>query len=412
MTPKQKIEFRQSQIRKKVAELTALDEPTDEQRAETRSLTGEFQSNEERLQAIILTSPEPETETVEQRFSDDGQSKEVRELREAVSIADYAAAALEQRAAQGAAADLNAALGVPGNYFPLSVLAPEVEERASVDGNPANRPQPWVNRVFNDAAARRLGVTFKGVPAGQASVPVLTAGQSGAQRGREEATSADSYTISIATLQPTRNAASLQFSIEDAARMPGLEAALATDLRGAVAESVDEAIFKGDATADENVADITGFQTGGITEATITQANKVLAAGVMATLAAMVDGKYAVTPADLRIVASAGSNALWLSNPALAGVAETISEVMRANGFSWTVRGGIDTATANGDFGAYVGRSRGIEGAAVAAVWEQGQLIRDIYSDAKKGEVTLSLNYLWDFAIARTANFQRVKYVT
>ena len=45
-----------------------------------------------------------------------------------------------------------------------------------------------------------------------------------------------------------------------------------------------------------------------------------------------------------------------------------------ASGVSWTARGGIDANTANGDFGAYIGLSRGIEGAGIAAVWEQGQL--------------------------------------
>ena len=38
-----------------------------------------------------------------------------------------------------------------------------------------------------------------------------------------------------------------------------------------------------------------------------------------------------------------------------------------------------DGNTDDGDFGAFVGRGRGIEGAAVAAVWEAGELIRDPY---------------------------------
>ena len=54
----------------------------------------------------------------------------------------------------------------------------------------------------------------------------------------------------------------------------------------------------------------------------------------------------------------------------------------------------------------------GIEGAGIAAVWEQGQLIRDPYSSASKGEVLLTLNYLWQLAFPRTANFKRFKYVT
>ena len=60
-----------------------------------------------------------------------------------------------------------------------------------------------------------------------------------------------------------------------------------------------------------------------------------------------------------------------------------------------------------------MGRERGIEGAGIAAVWEQGQLIRDIYGDrATKGEVGLTLNFLWQLAFPRTDNFKRLKFVT
>ena len=75
-------------------------------------------------------------------------------------------------------------------------------------------------------------------------------------------------------------------------------------------------------------------------------------------------------------------------------------------------RGEIETATGNGKFGAFIGRSRGIEGAAVAPVWEAGELIRDPYSGAGKGEVALTLCYLWAFGLLRPSNFARVKFVT
>ena len=85
---------------------------------------------------------------------------------------------------------------------------------------------------------------------------------------------------------------------------------------------------------------------------------------------------------------------------------------MRANGIDWTVRGGIDTNTANGDFGAYMGLGRGIDGAGIAAVWSAAELTRDPYSGADKGEVQLTLNYLWQLAFPRTSNFKRLKYVS
>ena len=63
-------------------------------------------------------------------------------------------------------------------------------------------------------------------------------------------------------------------------------------------------------------------------------------------------------------------------------------------------REGITETTTNDQFAAFIGRNRGIDGAGVAGVWEAGELIRDPYSGAAKGEVALTLCYLWDFGLA------------
>ena len=81
------------------------------------------------------------------------------------------------------------------------------------------------------------------------------------------------------------------------------------------------------------------------------------------------------------------------------------------NGLNWVARGGIEANSAAGDFGAFVGLAKGIEGAAVAAVWDAGQLITDPYSNSKTGEVELTLNYLWNFKVIRTDSFKRLKFV-
>ena len=116
---------------------------------------------------------------------------------------------------------------------------------------------------------------------------------------------------------------------------------------------------------------------------------------------------------DLRTVASVGANTLWGSTVAnSAAENQTIAQFLRASGLSWSVRGDIDTNTAADDFGAFVGRGRGIEGAGVAAVWSAGELIRDPYSKAgNAGEVALTINYLWGLAFPRPTNFARIKFV-
>ena len=69
------------------------------------------------------------------------------------------------------------------------------------------------------------------------------------------------------------------------------------------------------------------------------------------------------------------------------------------------------TPTAAGDFGAFIGRARGIVGAAVAAVWNSAAMIRDPYTKANTGEVALTLTTLWGFDLPRASNFARLKFV-
>ena len=91
-------------------------------------------------------------------------------------------------------------------------------------------------------------------------------------------------------------------------------------------------------------ADIAGFQTtlAAAREVTITQANKILAAGTLAAFAGMVDGRYANAMGDLRAVLSVGANTLWASTVpnAASGNQRTIAAILRENGLTWTTRDG------------------------------------------------------------------------
>ena len=254
---------------------------------------------------------------------------------------------------------------------------------------------------------------MESVSPGVASFPLTATGPSAAQRAKSQAAADGAWTLTVTEMKPTRNAVRLLFNVEDAARLPNLESALERDLRMALTEGVDRAVFIGDAGATGTAADITGLTTASITEQTITQTNKVKPAETLAAFLGLVDGIHAGMVSDLRCVLAVGAHNLWAGTIAnSAAENQTILAFLKENGLECSVRGEIETATANGDFGAFVGRSRGIEGAAVAAVWEGAELIRDPYGGAAKGEVALTLSYLWNFALPRPANFARVKFVT
>ena len=66
--------------------------------------------------------------------------------------------------------------------------------------------------------------------------------------------------------KPTRRALHFVYSIEDAARLPGLADAIQRDMRAAMVEDIDKAIFLGDSGAAGTDADIVGLNTAAITE--------------------------------------------------------------------------------------------------------------------------------------------------
>ena len=322
-----------------------------------------------------------------------------------------------EQVTDGAEAEFNAALGIAegknGTRFPLELLAPPAETRATTDAETVTTPRRWLDRLFAMSAMERVGITKESVAAGVASFPVTTAGASAAQRQRSTDAAADAvWTLSVTEMKPKRNATRLVFSIEDEARVPGLEAALNRDLRKALVEGVDRSVFLGDATATGADADITGLNTAAITEVNIAQADKILGPGTLTAFVDLVDGISAMSLADLMTVTTTGAWRLW-EKTIINATADnmTLAAFLRAAGLSWSHRGELETGTAADDFAAFVGLGMGIEGAGVAAVWEAGELIRDPYGGAAKGEVALTLCYLWDFALPRAANFRRIKFV-
>ena len=411
MTPAQTLELRLGESRRKLADAIGAGEPD---MVVVDALTAEIRSTDALLVAQRLIEPEPET-TTSTSTSLTAEERELVELRSNVDFGKYVGAALAgMPVIAGPEAEYNAHLGLPANFFPLELIAGPLEQRALRDGDAEGNQASWLDRVIADSAAQRIGVTFPNAGTGVQAYPVMTVGASGVQRGRTEAVAEGTYTVAVTELKPSRNAIHAIYSLEDELRLPGYSEAIARDMAASVMESIDKAIFIGDSGANENSADITGFRTAAITEATITQANKLKGDELLKLFLGYVDGQYASGMGDVRMVASVGSNVLWGGTVHAAAVDnQTVAAFLRANGVAWTTRQGIDTATSNGDFGAFIGLARGVEGAAVAPIWNRGQLIRDGFGDhATKGEVALTLNYFWNFGIPRAANFKRLKYVT
>ena len=412
MTQSQRLALRASEIRRRLAEISGTEEFNDELRAEASTLRTEMQDVETRYQCAVESEDVPAESRASSTAAGAGESRELAEIRGQVELRNYLGAALERRSLSGPESELNAALQIPMDRFPLELLAPEV--RATTNTDAGATQGSWVDRLFSETHAMRLGVTFESVAPGVAAFPVTSAGASAAQRGRSEPAADATWTVAVSELKPSRNSTRAIFNEEDSLRLPGLEPALRRDLGMALAEGIDRTIFLGDGDANENTADIVGLTTAtGVSEITLTQTDKTKGEEVVQRFVSLVDGVHATMESELSICMSAGANALFRANWGnnQADDSRTIAQVMSEAGLTWSVRGGIDTDTAASDWGAFIGRMRGIRGAGIVPVWNSAKLIRDEYSGAAKGEVALTLATYWNFGLPRASNFARLKFV-
>ena len=169
---------RQSQERGRMAELGMVEALTDETRAELDTIESGTPDLERQIRGATVAV---ETEEAEQRTvapehrDDDPELRERRALRAKVRMSNYIVAAVEQRGVIGPEAEYNAAVAISGNRFPLELLAPPearaaTEERATTDADVMTQPRTWLDRLFAETAAMRLGVTMESVPVGSASL--------------------------------------------------------------------------------------------------------------------------------------------------------------------------------------------------------------------------------------------------
>ena len=418
MTIRQKLEIEQSEKRQRINAFLGQAELSDDERGELETLTKRMQEIEVEMRAAIVAEDDAEKRARDQ-FGDDPEDREKREIRSRVSLGNYLASAQENRSADGAEHEYAQACGCRPGRFPLHLIVPSVERRSTTDVSAQATQQTWIDRLFAESMAMAMGVTFKSVMPGVASVPVTTAGTSGGQIERGEAKPDAPWTVSVVEMRPKRNTVKANYSMEDDYRIPGLEPSIRRDMQMEISESVDRIVFLGGVSqGSASTADITGLNSAtGVIEKELTQAEKIQADEVLKIFVELIDGKHATMIDDLSVILTVGANTLWKGSvlevtSETASVFKTLGMFLKENGLSWRVRGDLETNTANGDWGAFIGRKRNIEGAACVAIWDEAQFVRSEFEGASKGEVNLSLHSFWDFATPRASNFARLKFVT
>ena len=416
MTKAQKLALRLSETRQALNALSAIDgeKLSDEQRAEMAVLAESYPALEtEWRAAAIVESDDPPMDPANEGS---GEGAERRALIERVELRGYLAEAATGAPATGAEHELRAAVfgeSARSGLVPWeALLPPRQEQRAdaatSAPADVGASQAEVLGRVFADTSAAYLGVEMPQVPVGEANYPVLSAGVSPSTEAKGAVKDAEAATISATVLSPRRLTARYLFAVEDAVRLRGLESSLRQDLASALGEAMDDQIINGNGTAP-NVSGLVASLTAPANPTAISAFSDFVSSA-----AGAVDGRFARNLTGVRTLV--GPQSYQLAASVMSAGAETaLADYMiaRSGGFlasALIAKASVAVGATLGVQDAILYRAFRGQGSAVAPIWDGLQLIRDPYTDAASGRVSITAVMLWNFAILRKPAYARAKF--
>ena len=382
------VQGRQSELRSRLAVLAAQDSRSADEETELTTVETKLSGCEPELRSALAAAAaeDDSARTVE---TTDPETRERIELRSKTGLADFLKAAVGGAAVGGAAAEYCASLGVPTvGHVPMAIFArtaPTVETRAITPG-PAVKGmlQPTVPFVFERSAAASL-VLMPSVPSGQVQIPKITTAPPADTLAKDASAPATAAAVTLVNQAPVRIAGQFEVRVEDLQVMPTLEAALSEAMQGSLSNELDEQTFNGAA------GELNGL---------FVQATNVNAAGAVETyttgigrFAALVDGRHAYTLADVRAVIGSKTFALFAgvfanTNKGDVSLFDYLSRMLgsirvsdRVPGVSSSAQKGIVVLSASAEM-------------PKIHVWDAMQIVRDPYSGAGAGKVTITATAL------------------
>ena len=300
MTPIQQLQLRASEIRSRLATIGSMAELDAETRAEMDTLGAEYADNEARQRAMIVAGDGPDT-PLETRTS---EGREFRGLLAQASVGQIFNVAVNGGETTGATAELQKHYGLEKRAVPLAMLIKtlpddlELETRATAaPTNVGRNQQTIIPYVFPDSASVFLGLDMPTVPTGDAVFPILTTAPTVGTPAESAAATISDGTFAAEVLMPKRYQTFFTYTREDAGRFEGMDMALRDNLSEGMATELDKQAIQG---AD-------GLLTGTVladhdASAVTTYADYISDFGY-----ARVDGRFAATTGELRVVMGSGS---------------------------------------------------------------------------------------------------------
>ena len=387
MTKAQELQVRELEIREAINKLLGTpdaDRP-DDYAAQLDVQTAAMAKLTPELRAALAAEPEPEIRLVP---AGDAETRERRSILGKTGLADFLAAAAGGRAVSGAAAEYAAACGTADTgRIPLAIFRDRAPETRAITPGPAvdAPPQPTVPYVFERSAAMALGVMMPTVPPGQVQIPRVSTAPPADTLAKDASAPSTAAAVTLDTRSPVRIAGQFEVRVEDLAVFPQLEDALSESIRGALSNELDEETF------NAPTAGLNGLFTQAA-NVTAASAEETFATGV-ARFAALVDGRYAYSLADVRAVIGSKTFAKYAS-------------LFEANGgndgslydYLMTRLGGIRVSDRVPAVASDAQKGIVVLTAAAEAVkcyvWNALEIVRDPYSNAGEGKVTLTATAL------------------
>ena len=409
MTPYQKLLIEQSEHREKVNAVLGVEaeKRTDEQKATLTKSTDRLRSLEPDLRAAIVADEAGKAKLATE-FAEDTEGAELRQLISGASIGDVFSATIEHRATEGRTSELQAHYKLAPNQVPLALLRQPAEERAvtPAPGDVGTIQSEIVPGVFPMACATFLGVDMPTVPVGDAVFPVLTSNAvvgvpaegavpSGTGIDSEGATTG-SFTADVLT--PGRLQAAFFYSREDRARFAGLDPSLRQNLGDSLSDKLDQQIlagtnglFTGTILANNNVNAVTTF---GLYKSDFAYAR--------------VDGRWASTVADLRIVMGSATYAHSAATyRASAGASDSIDAALAV------LMGSTSGVKVSAHVPAVASEKQnavvrlGMRRDMVSPIWEGITLIPDEITKASTGQIVVTAVMLHAVKLLRAGGFHK-----
>ena len=391
MKASQRVALEMSEKREKLNALLAVDELTEDQRAELGTLTTRLQELEIEARAAILAEGET---TVTKTTVTDGESDELRSLIGRANVGNIFEAALEHRATDGVEAELQTHYRLPANPIPLALL--ETRAVTSAPGQVAQNQSAIIPGVFPMSCAAFLAVDMPTVPTGDAVYPVLTTNADVHTPAENAAAAETTGSFAADVLSPARLQSSFFYSREDRARFSGMDAALRSNLSDALSDGLDkqiltgtEGLFSGTKLPNHNVTAVTSY------------ANYRSELGY-----GRVDGQFAGSVGDIRIVmgASTYGHAAGVFRSANAGDRAALEDLMSVTG---GVKVSAHVPAATGAHKQECVIRLGSRRDMVAAIWEGVTLIPDEITLAANGQIKITAVMLHAVKILREAGFYK-----